>query len=130
MFVTKAKRADAQINGFIGKEVTFRGKLGFGGTMRIDGNFEGEIEAEGTLIVGDGAKIYATIKVDTAIISGEVRGDVVAATKVELRPPGRMYGNIKAPTVAIGEGVFFEGNCITGGGEKDISTSGKIRREG
>lgn len=36
MFGLKVKKQDAQINGFIGKEVAFNGKLEFGGIM-IDG---------------------------------------------------------------------------------------------
>lgn len=109
------KKGDLQMNGFIGKGITITGKLGFEGSVRIDGNFNGEIDAiNGTLIVGEGADIEAKIKVDTAIISGELRGMIEAKAKVELRAPGRMYGNIKTPNLVIGEGVIFEGTCEMG----------------
>lgn len=125
----RGKRMDTQINGFIGKGVTLNGKLGFEGTVRIDGSFEGEIDAGGILIVGEEGKIQARIKVDTAIISGEVRGDLEAATRVELKAPSRVYGNIKTPSLVIGDGVLFCGTSIMGEGvamPEGISTAGSI----
>ena len=44
---------------FLGKGTEFEGKLKFHGTLRIDGYFKGEIEADGNLIVGEDAKIEA-----------------------------------------------------------------------
>ena len=43
--------------------------------------------------------------------SGEVRGDINAEEKIEIHAPGRVIGNISAPTVTIDEGVIFEGHC-------------------
>ena len=105
------KKDDGHINGFIGKGVNISGKLSFDGVVRIDGRFEGEIDATGTLIVGADAVIEAKIKVATALVSGEIRGDIEAASKVELVSPGKFYGNIKTNKIIIGEGSLFEGKC-------------------
>ncbi|MBI5327423.1 MAG: polymer-forming cytoskeletal protein [Deltaproteobacteria bacterium] len=115
------KRVDSQqINGFIGKGVTITGKLIFEGSVRIDGNFKGEIEAiNGTLLVGEGAVMEATALIDIAIISGEFRGDIEGKSKIELRGPGRMFGNIKTTNLIIGEGVIFEGTCEMGDKKTD-----------
>lgn len=125
----RGKRMDTQINGFIGKGVTLNGKLGFEGTVRIDGSFEGEIDAGGILIVGEEGKIQARIKVDTAIVCGEVRGEIEALTRVELKAPSRVYGNIKTPRLVIGDGVLFYGTSIMGEGvamPEGISTADSI----
>ena len=111
MFGMGKKKADGHINGFIGKGVNISGKLSFDGVVRIDGRFEGEIDATGTLIVGADAVIEAKIKVATALVSGEIRGDIEAASKVELVSPGKFYGNIKTNKIIIGEGSLFEGKC-------------------
>ena len=111
MFGMGKKKADGHINGFIGKGVNISGKLSFDGVVRIDGRFEGEIDATGTLIVGTDAVIEAKIKVATALVSGEIRGDIEAASKVELVSPGKFYGNIKTNKIIIGEGSLFEGKC-------------------
>lgn len=111
MFGMGKKKDDGHINGFIGKGVNISGKLSFDGVVRIDGRFEGEIDATGTLIVGADGVIEAKIKVATALVSGEIRGDIEAASKVELVSPGKFYGNIKTDKIIIGEGSLFEGKC-------------------
>ena len=61
---------------------TFEGKLSFEGTVRIDGNYKGEIVTTDTLIVGQSAKVEGTIKVGSIIVNGEVHGNVIASQLV------------------------------------------------
>lgn len=104
------KRRD-EINAFLGSNTEFQGKLSFAGTVRIDGRFEGEIYTEGTLIVGETAHIESNVHVNHIVISGEVRGNIVAAKRIEIHAPGKVFGNLESPVVVIDEGVIFEGNC-------------------
>ncbi len=106
------KSANGEMAGFIGKGMSFEGKLSFDGTVRLDGRFKGELSSKGTLLVGEDAVIEANIKVDKAVITGEVRGVVEADSRVELKAPAKMFGDIKTPNLIIGEGVIFEGNCV------------------
>ena len=99
------------INAFLGKNTEFEGKLSFTGAVRIDGRFKGEIFTEGTLIVGEAANIESKVHVSQIIISGEIRGNIVADEKIEIHAPGKVFGNIQAPILVIDEGVVFEGNC-------------------
>ena len=69
--------------------------------------------AAGILVVGESGVIESDIHVSSIIISGEVHGNIVANKSIEIRVPGRVYGNIQAPTVTIHEGVIFEGSCRT-----------------
>jgi cytoskeletal protein CcmA (bactofilin family) len=98
-------------NAFLGKDAEFDGKLSFTGAVRIDGHFRGEIVEGDTLIVGESALIESTIHVSHLIVSGEIRGEIVADHRIELHAPGRVFGNIHAPTVVIDEGAVFEGSC-------------------
>ncbi|MBL7176465.1 MAG: polymer-forming cytoskeletal protein [Desulfobacteraceae bacterium] len=107
-----------EINAFLGKDTEFEGKLSFKGAVRIDGHFTGEIFTEGTLIVGELAVIGSNIHVSHIIISGEIRGNIIADNRIEIHAPGKVFGNIQAPTVVIEEGVIFEGNCRMRGTEK------------
>ncbi len=107
-----------EINAFLGKDTEFEGKLSFKGAVRIDGHFTGEIFTEGTLIVGELAVIESNIHVSHIIISGEIRGNIIADNRIEIHAPGKVFGNIQAPTVVIEEGVIFEGNCRMRGTQK------------
>jgi cytoskeletal protein CcmA (bactofilin family) len=100
-----------EINAFLGRNTEFEGKLAFEGAVRIDGHFRGEITSDGTLIVGESAVIESEVKVSHIIISGEMRGNILASKKIEIHAPGKVFGNICSPTVVMDEGVVFEGNC-------------------
>lgn len=105
------KKKNNEINAFLGRDTEFDGKLTFVGTVRVDGRFKGEIFTEGTLIVGESASIESDIHASHILISGEIRGNIVADDRIEIHAPGKVYGNIQAPTVVMDEGVVFEGHC-------------------
>lgn len=100
-----------EINAFLGRSTEFDGKLSFTGTIRVDGRFEGVISGDGTLIVGDSAAIHAEVRVSHLIVSGEMRGSLFASERIEIRTPGKVFGNIQSPTIVIEEGVVFDGQC-------------------
>jgi cytoskeletal protein CcmA (bactofilin family) len=104
------KRKD-EINAFLGKNTSFEGKLEFSGVVRVDGRVKGEILGEGTLIVGESASIHADVQVTHLVISGEISGSLFARERMEIRSPGKVFGDIHAPTVIMEEGVIFEGHC-------------------
>lgn len=109
---------------FLGKGSRVSGKLAFEGTVRIEGHVEGEITAQDTLVIGEGAVVNATIHGTSIVVHGRVTGDVTARKRLEIQAPGKLYGNINSPSLIIHEGVIFEGQCTMGGsdaqrGEKD-----------
>jgi len=95
----------------IGKETEFKGSLKDRGSIRIDGSFEGEIETEGSLIVGEDAVVRANIKARSVIIGGKVMGDISCEERVELFSSGSLEGKVIASDLTIAEGAFFNGEC-------------------
>jgi cytoskeletal protein CcmA (bactofilin family) len=107
-----------ELEAFLGMNTSFEGKMIFEGLARLDGNFEGEIFSDDALIIGEAAVIKAEIKVGTLIVDGEVRGNVSAASKIEIHSTGRLYGNITTPTLVIHENGLFDGSCKMEGAEE------------
>jgi cytoskeletal protein CcmA (bactofilin family) len=102
---------------FLGKGTRISGKISFEGTARIEGQVEGEIVANDTLLIGESALLNAQITGGTVVIHGKVTGDINASKKLEIRAPGRLYGNVTTPSLVIEEGVVFEGHCSMGASE-------------
>lgn len=102
--------AEDEVIAFIGKGVEFKGVLTYKGRVRIDGRLEGEIHTDGVLLVGEEAVIAATVTAGTVISSGKITGDIVAVEKVNLHAPAVLNGSVKAPVIAIEEGVLFTGS--------------------
>ena len=107
----EATVARGEIKAFLGEGTDFKGILTFEGTVRVDGKLEGEVYTKDTLIVGESAVVGAEINVHTIVISGVVRGNINATGKIEVHRPGKLFGNVKTPSLYIEEGVIFEGNC-------------------
>jgi cytoskeletal protein CcmA (bactofilin family) len=104
----------ADIIAVLGKGSEFEGKLTFEGVVRLDGRFHGRIFSNGTLIIGETGKVQAEIEVPTVVVKGEVRGNIKAASCLELHQPARLVGNIFTPCLYVQKGVTFEGNTHMG----------------
>ena len=100
---------------FLGRGSSVTGKLTFEGPAHIDGHVDGEIHAQDTLTIGEGAVVNAQIVGVSVIIHGRVTGDVTARKRLEIRAPGALIGNITTPSLVIHEGVTFEGQCKMAG---------------
>lgn len=106
------KKAKKGMQTFLGPSTSLEGKLSFEGTVRLDGHFKGSIESkEGVMVVGENAHIDADISVFSAVVGGEVKGNIQATNLIELHAPARVFGDLSAPAVVIDAGVVFHGNC-------------------
>ncbi len=120
-----------EVNAYLGRGSKVSGKLVFEGTVRVDGQVEGEISAQDTLIIGERAIVTAQINGHTIVIRGKVTGDINAKKRVEIRSPGKLYGNIVTPSLVIHEGVVFEGHCsMSGSGDSKVASLAKEEKGG
>ena len=112
MDMSPASQAVGEITALLGRGTRFEGKLFFEGSVRIDGQFSGEIRSDHVLVIGEGAEVEATIEVATVIVrGGTVKGNIKARDAIEVHAPGKMVGNIHSPSIFIDRGVHFQGSC-------------------
>ncbi|MBT4760181.1 MAG: polymer-forming cytoskeletal protein [Bdellovibrionaceae bacterium] len=100
---------EGQITALLDAGSNFEGRLTFEGTVRIGGNFRGEIFTNDTLVINPGAQVEAQVEAETVIISGYVKGNIFARRKVVIHPPAIFVGTVTTPSLRIDEGVVFEG---------------------
>ncbi len=113
MFDTKKDDIKSEeIHTIVGKESSFEGKLVFDGIVRIDGSFKGNVQSKGKLLVGETSNIEADIEIGSIILSGEIKGNIIANTIVEIKSKGRFTGNVTSPVLIIEEGAVFNGTSV------------------
>ena len=100
-----------QINGLLDRGCSFEGKIVFDGTVQINGEFSGEINSEGTLVVGQEARVSGVVKVDTLVCYGTVSGRVEAKSRIEVHVPSVVTADISTRSLMIADGALFQGNC-------------------
>jgi cytoskeletal protein CcmA (bactofilin family) len=100
---------DQMLNALFGVDSQVNGKLRFEGAVQIDGTFTGSITTNDLLIIGEHAKIAADINCGSAVVSGEVTGNITAGGSVELHRGAHVKGDIATPTLGIDKGAVFDG---------------------
>ena len=107
------EKQGGSISTLIGVDARIEGHLDFAGTLRLDGQLEGQMTGRnGVLIVGEKAQIKADINVHKAVIMGTITGSVSALDKIELYPPAKITGDICAPMITIESGAVLNGKCV------------------
>lgn len=100
-----------QVETIIGQDTQFKGTITAGGTIRIDGQVEGEVVAKGDIVIGETGVVKAQIQARNATIAGSLTGNADVSDKLELTPTAKLYGDIKTGILSIGEGAVFKGAC-------------------
>jgi len=119
-----------EANTVIGVNSNFRGTLMVSGTLRIDGEFEGDILNCDRLEIGEHGIMRADVEVKDALIIGRVYGNIRALGAIEMRAGARVEGDVAALTVAMEQGVRFTGRCtmLEAGTETTIEIGAGMRR--
>lgn len=102
--------AKDDITAFLGAGTVYNGQLSFVGSVRIDGQFTGEITSEGTLILGKEAKVEGSINVCNLVLSGKLHGTVVVTGKTILHKTAHLTGELATRSLIIEEGALLQGN--------------------
>lgn len=100
-----------KIDTVIGKNTSAEGNIKTQGTIRIDGNFNGQIDVKGNIVIGESAKLEADISTENIVISGEVKGNITAKGQMQLTSTAKLYGDIEVQNLIIDDGAIFEGKC-------------------
>lgn len=100
-----------QPNTVIGSGSSFRGTLMVSGTLRIEGEFEGDILNCDRLEIAEHGLMRSDVEVREAIIQGRVIGNIRALGLLEMKNGAKVEGDVTAVNVAMEPGVFFSGRC-------------------
>jgi cytoskeletal protein CcmA (bactofilin family) len=109
------QRSDAETppppNTILGLGSSLRGTMMVSGTLRIEGEFEGDILNCDRLEIAEHGVMRSDIEVKSALIHGRVFGNIRALGILEMKAGARVEGDVTAMTVVMEPGVFFSGRC-------------------
>ena len=98
-----------RVTSVLGTGTSVNGRLSGSGGVRIEGAFEGQIELQGLLVVGESGRVTCKqLKANLVIIAGVVKGNI-SAEKVEIRSTGRVWGDVVTAAISTEEGAFLRG---------------------
>lgn len=96
----------------IGSDVTITGNIKTAGELQLDGSIDGDLVC-GSLVMGEESSASGTIKSDSVVIRGSVKGEV-RARSVRLEATAIIEGDIYHETLAVESGARLTGQfCYT-----------------
>lgn len=109
-----AANTTPKIETVIGPNCRLTGTLQSDGGIRIEGIFEGNLQATGNLVVAESARVVAEIQAYNVIVSGQVKGNITA-NKVEITETGKVWGDLNVNSMLLHEGAYLRGNTNMAG---------------
>ena len=79
------------------------------GDGSLEGEYAGEIECLGNLVIGKGSEVNATIRGNEVTIAGLVRGNVTASGRLRIASSGRLEGDARVGSLVVQEGGVHHG---------------------
>lgn len=98
----------------ISRGVKIEGKLSCSGSIRLDGEVQGDISSQSTVIVGENGKVNGQINAESITIGGKVTGTIRAKDKVVLEAKANLKGDIVTKLMMVEAGAIFNGNTKMG----------------
>jgi len=104
----------------VARDSSFNGKLKSEGSVRVEGSFDGELEASKSIYIAESARTNARLKASEVVIAGAFDGQVECDARVHLTPTARAKGQIKTAALVVEEGAVVDChfNMTPGKGEK------------
>ncbi len=101
---------------FIGVGTTLTGNLDCEGDLIVGGVVVGDSKVRGTVTLSEGGRWDGRLHTGTAIVAGELHGEIVASEKLEIRKSARIRGAVSGRSIAIARGAVIEGEMsVTSG---------------
>ncbi|WP_238327701.1 bactofilin family protein [Paenibacillus gorillae] len=95
----------------IGQGTHMEGKLICEANLRVEGEFSGDIECVGDVIIGESGVARSSIHGKEITIAGKVFGDIIAKGRLTVTATGQIIGSITAQSLIIHDGGLMSGSC-------------------
>lgn len=110
----------------IAANLFIEGKIQGSGDVRVAGQFKGDVDVQGDLTIEVGARLTGAVRASKVVIAGELDGNVVSASRVELLATGVVNGDIKAGSLTVASGSRMRGQVEIGVEEKVMPKSSVV----
>ena len=96
----------------VGAGARLEGNVVSAGSLRIDGQVKGQINADGDVTLSPQSQVEADIRAQNVSVAGKFKGSIVVKGRAEINRGGRVDGNVTSKTLVVEEGAIFQGQSI------------------
>jgi cytoskeletal protein CcmA (bactofilin family) len=93
-----------------GATIVIKGQIAASEDFVITGRVEGNIRLDaGVLTLAQGAQVVGEIAAPTAIVNGEIKGNVTVTDRLDVRATAVIRGNLHSPSLILADGAQVTG---------------------
>lgn len=93
----------------IAKDTAFNGSLKSDSNLYIEGDFEGELEAQSTIFIAEAATVKADLRATDVVVAGKLTGTVDASNRFQAMASAQVSGEINSAVLVVEEEATI--NC-------------------
>ena len=109
-----SSRSGGATRNVLSSDVDIKGNVKFTDDLVVDGKIEGEIVSDGSLTIGENARIKAELMTGNIVVYGKVHGNLTAANRIDIKSSAEVVGDVVAQTLSIEAGAIFVGKSNVG----------------
>jgi cytoskeletal protein CcmA (bactofilin family) len=95
----------------LGASLHVKGEITGNEDLHIDGSVEGLVQLEDRkLTVGATAKLTADVIAREVVVYGNVKGNLRARDRIEIKKDGSVVGDLTTARIMIEDGAYFKGS--------------------
>jgi cytoskeletal protein CcmA (bactofilin family) len=95
----------------VGPGLRFRGELSGTSDLYIDGEMNGNVNLDNSLVVvGPNGRVQADIQAREIMVHGALTGNLFASDRIQLGRESRVGGNLSSKHIQIEDGALFKGH--------------------
>jgi cytoskeletal protein CcmA (bactofilin family) len=95
----------------LGPSLHVKGEITGSEDLHVDGSVEGQIALEDRkLTIGATAKLTADVTAREIVIYGNVKGNLRAKDRIEIKKDGSVVGDLTTARIMIEDGAYFKGS--------------------
>ena len=95
----------------LGASLHVKGEISGNEDLHIDGSVEGLVQLEDRrLTVGASAKVTADVVAREVVVFGNVKGNLRAKDRIEIKKDGSVIGDLTTARIMIEDGAYFKGS--------------------
>jgi cytoskeletal protein CcmA (bactofilin family) len=116
MFSKKSAHTELDVpNTVLGKGILLEAaRMSGQESVRIDGDFKGEIDIDASLVLGDTSHVVGDIRARYIVVAGQVHGNITCDTVLHFASSAQVFGDVVTQSLIMDEGSQVNGRYSVG----------------
>ena len=108
------------IHSYVGSNTTIKGNLECSDNFLVEGAVEGNLNSQGTIVLGKDAVVRGEVQAREVAVSGIVVGTIRCSDRLEIFESAKIIGTVQAPVLKMEPGALINGRVLMSRNKEEV----------